>query len=133
MENRGLLVPVPFSRTDDNYCNSIYSCLTAVHCLADDYVGKHLWLGENVLLSSDKKDVQESMDWWTARHNVTEIMSKNGVKHHTVKSIMFCIHQPFLRMFLVLFCRFFYIQEMYYSNFANQKLCYMRIYKILEK
>ena len=53
------------------------------------------WLGKNIVhstgLKKKKKKLQESMGRCTGCRDVTEILSKNGVKHHTInQSKFFC-------------------------------------------
>ena len=65
-------------------CDRVHSSLTAVHCFDNDYVGKQLVARKEYCAKNWIKELQESMDRCTGRRDETEILLKNGVKHHTI-------------------------------------------------
>ena len=80
-----------FSKIDDSHCDSIHSCLTAVRCFDNDYVGKQPVAWKEYCAEYWLKELQESMNGCTGRHDVTEILLKTAI--NTIESINQSISQ----------------------------------------
>ena len=81
LENRGSLVRPParailFPRIDDSHCDRIHSSLTAVRCFDNGFVGKQPVAWKEYCAEYWLKELQESMDRCTDRHDITEILLK---------------------------------------------------------
>ena len=102
LENRRSLVCtsallVLFPRIDNSHCDRIHSSFTVVHCFDDFYVGKHPVVWEEYCSEYLLKELQESMDRCTGRHDITEIRVR--------------IHQPYSRTFFVFFSMIFKLTQ----------------------
>ena len=52
--------PIFFPRIDDSHCDRIYSSLNTVRCFDNGYVGKHQWLGKNIVRSTVQKNSRKA-------------------------------------------------------------------------
>ena len=64
------------SRTDDSHSDRIHSALTTVRFLYSRYVGKQPVAWKEYCAEYWFKELQESMDRCTGRHDLTEILLK---------------------------------------------------------
>ena len=83
--------PIFFPMIDDSHCDRIHSSLTGVHCFDSGYVGKQPVAWTEYCAEYWLKELQESMDWCTGRHDITEVLLsfvENGIKHHTINTIL---------------------------------------------
>ena len=55
-----------------------------VCCFDNGYVGKQPVGRKEYCANYWLKKLKESMDRCTVSHNITEILLKNGIKHHTI-------------------------------------------------
>ena len=69
-------LPHIFPRIDDNNCNRLHSSVTAIHCFDDGFVGKQSLALEEYFAEYWLKEVHESMDRYSACHDITEILLK---------------------------------------------------------
>ena len=74
--------PIVFPRTDDSQSDRIHSF--AFYCSDDGYVGKQTVFSLEYCADYWLKELWESIDRCTGRHDITEILFKNGVKSHTI-------------------------------------------------
>ena len=65
-------MPIFFPGIDDSHYGRIHCSLTAVHCFDDGYVGKQPVAWKEYCGAYWLKELQESMDRCTGRHNITE-------------------------------------------------------------
>ena len=56
----------------------------AVRCFDNGYVGKQPVAWKEYCVECWLKELRESMDRCTDHYDITEILVKNGVKHHTI-------------------------------------------------
>ena len=56
----------------------------AVCCFDNGYVEKQPVAWKEYCAEYWLKELQESMSRCTGRHDITEILLKNGIKHHTI-------------------------------------------------
>ena len=61
---------------DDSHCDRIHSSLTAVRCFDIGYVGKQPVAWKEYCAEYWLKELQESVDRCTDRHDITEILFK---------------------------------------------------------
>ena len=65
--------PILFPRNDDSLCDRIDSSLTAVHCFDNSYVEKQPIVWTEYCAECWLKELQESMDRCTGRHDISEM------------------------------------------------------------
>ena len=70
-----------FPPIDDSHCDRIHSSLTAVRCFDNGYVGKQSVAWKEYCAEYWLKEKrQESMDRYTGRSDITEILLKKALK-----------------------------------------------------
>ena len=99
--------PIFFPRIDDSHCDRIHSCLTAVRCFDNNYLGKQPVAWIEYCVEYWLKELHKSMDTCTGLCDITEMLLKMAL--HTVQSDIFQevfglskekFHQSFILQYL---------------------------------
>ena len=69
---------------DDSNYDTIHSSLTAVRCFDNSLVGKQPVAWKEYCAEHWLKELEESMDRCTGRRDITEILLKTELTHHTI-------------------------------------------------
>ena len=83
---RSLARPIFFPWIDNSHCDRIHYSLTPVCCFNDGYVGKQPVAWKEYCVECWLKELQESLDRCNGCSNISEMLLKNGVKHHSIIS-----------------------------------------------
>ena len=83
--------PIFFPRINDSHCDRIHFSLITVRCFDNGYVGKQPMAWKEYCTEYLLKELQESMDRWTGRRDITELLLKTVL--NTINRSINCNHK----------------------------------------